>query len=73
MSGMALVIQMNIDEADKTLGGILKRLENSKKAFDKIAHFLKNKFIGHFDRQQGHTAKWKPLSPAAIKTRKKIW
>ena len=70
MSGMSFVITMDASEVNKTLGGLLERLKSQKKAFERIAKFLERKFIDHFDRQKGHTRKWKPLSPATIKTRK---
>ena len=71
MSGMSFIITMDAENVERNFEGILDRLKSQKKAFQKIANFLKNKFIDHFDRQQGHTTKWKELSPATIKTKKR--
>lgn len=71
MSGLSFIVTMDSGALNKKIGNLIERLANPKEAFRKVGLFLRSKILDHFDRQQGHTGKWKPLSPATIKSRKK--
>jgi len=69
MGGVGLTVKKDDRDARRYLGGILKRMKNTTSAMKIIGEIGRTSIVRNFE-VGGRPKKWKPLSPATLKSKK---